>query len=160
LQSGKVDEIQAIIDTETNSLFSISSIGTAPMVNVQIHNQMIRVKLDTGASVNVIDEYTFNLFKPKPILRERNHPLYSYNSSTPLVLLGKFDAPIKYKDRVLVDEVVVVKRNHGNLLSCQTCMDLELVTILSEIKKNQLSKIHSCSGKRNIQRFLVGKLER
>ena len=53
----KVHEIEERV--EGASLFSISSIESAPIADVRIHDLRVRVKLDTGASANVMDESTF-----------------------------------------------------------------------------------------------------
>ena len=103
------------------------------MINVQIKNLEVKMKIDTGASTNVIDEYTYNLFQPKPLLTVKHNPLYSYSSTKPLKILGKFETQIKYKNRKCMDEIVVAEGNFGNLLGYQTCKNLGLITIVEEL---------------------------
>ena len=83
----------------------------------------------------MIDEDTYNSFKPKPKLSQRYNPLYSYNSTTPLPLLGKFEAQLMYRNKEVKGEIVVVKGHYGNLLSYKTCRDLGLVMIMDEINE-------------------------
>ena len=125
------EKLDSIIEKKRSTLFSINSLGETPMANVTIRSINVLGKLDTGAIANVIDEHTYRSFNPKPKLSKRMTPLYGYNSVKPLALLGKFEASIEYKDRICVDEVVVMEGQGGNL-SYKLCKNLGLITAWDE----------------------------
>ena len=82
-------------DEENNStvhLFQIKTKNT-PYTNVLIDGQNIRCVIDSGASVNIIDEAQFN--KINCSIRKANIKIFTYGASTPLKVLGVFNAKIK-----------------------------------------------------------------
>ena len=54
--------------------------------------------VDTGASINVIDEQTFSKFR-EVTLKPTKTRAFAYNQSEPVNFLGKFDAFVKTRKR-------------------------------------------------------------
>ena len=91
-------------------IFSIDSQIKQPEVLLEIAGSSVLFKIDTGASVNVIDSKTFNGLEVKPRLQAFDRMTYPYgNDSKPLEIIGCFKDKISYQDKVLLTEFIIVK---------------------------------------------------
>ncbi len=85
--------------------------------------------VDTGVSINVIDEHTFSKFR-KVTFQRTNTKAFAYNLSEPVDFLEKFEDVVETRKRMSVATFYVVKgQNSGNLLSLSTAQDLGLITL-------------------------------
>ena len=102
-----------------------------PSVKVKLNNVRVKMLIDTGASINIIDEKTFAYITQfKPISLQRAHTkLFAYGSKQQLPILGKFDIVVESKKRITVACIHVVKGNSGSLLSYQTASELNMITL-------------------------------
>jgi len=87
--------------------------------------------IDSGASVNLLDEITFARIKShgNESLRPTQAKIYSYGSESPLPLLGTFNATVKSSYASTSAQLLVVKRENGNLLSYHTAQKLDLIAV-------------------------------
>ncbi len=97
-------------------------------VTAKISDHKCGLLVDTGASVNVMDEKTFRQIPSSPILEKTSVKVYSYNSNNPVKLLGKFEATVETKKRITVATFYVTEGNSGSLLGSETAQELCLVT--------------------------------
>ena len=102
-----------------------------PTCSVEIEGQRINMMIDSGASVNLIDESTYMKLSPheERRLQRSERRIYSYGSSVPLQILGTFMTSIKTSDISIVAKLHVVKGNFGNLLSFATAKQLNLLQV-------------------------------
>ena len=90
-----------------------------PYVNVKIQGNNLRMTVDTGATINVLDCRTFDRMTNID-LQPTKAKAYAYNNTTPVKFLGKFEAAIETKRRYAVATFYVVqdaKSTGGCLLS-------------------------------------------
>ena len=78
--------------------------------------------IDTGASINVIDENAFsrlqnNTKRNSSRLRKPKTNVYAYGSITPLPVVGTFVTVVESRRRLTSAMFYVVKEDHGSLLS-------------------------------------------
>ena len=66
----------------------------------------LRVTVDTGATINVLDRCTFDQMT-NINLQPTNIKIYAYNTTTSLKFLGKFEAAIETKRRYTVERFYV-----------------------------------------------------
>ena len=114
------------LDTEQNSssdeeyLYTITDKKSDNKVNVTIGGSQIKIAVDTGATINVIDYNTFEKMKDIKLTRT-NMKAFAYSKKSPVEFIGKFEALIETKKRMSVATFFVVKEKHcGNLLSLNT----------------------------------------
>ena len=102
-----------------------------PSVNVKVSNVKVKMIIDTGASINIIDEKTFaHISKSTPIwLKRTRTKLFAYGSTEQLPVIGQFEAILETKKRITVSTIHVVKGNCGSLLSYQTATELNLIQV-------------------------------
>ena len=86
-----------------------------PMCRLEIDGEYLEMMLDSGASVNLIDEVTYKrIYKGKAkTLEQAKRRIFSYGSPTPLPLLGKIQAEITAESSSTSATLHVVKGSSG-----------------------------------------------
>lgn len=104
-----------------------------PKVSLKLNNINTSLLIDTGSTVNIIDEETYQkLGKPK--LKKSKEPnLYSYGTSNPLHVLGQCELLIETKNKIQCHTFFITKGQHGSLIGYPTAQALHLVKILQHI---------------------------
>ena len=72
-----------------------------PKMCVQRNDSEVDMLIDTGSSINVIDEKTFKNLKCDVKLSKANTKVYTYGSDNTLQLLGKVDATFGSNDKIV-----------------------------------------------------------
>ena len=72
--------------------------------------------MDSGASINVIDESSLAKFKTKPTLAKASTQIFPYASDTPMTTLGVFHEEIASARKLAEAKIFVVKGSCGSLL--------------------------------------------
>ena len=118
-------------DSDAEYVFGVGPKSSTPSVNINLHDsgETFPFFIDTGASVNVIDEKTFK--KLGCSLEHTNTNIYAYGSDTPLKVVGKFSTECTHNDsdvKIQAEFFVVKADGHGgNLLSANTASKLKLI---------------------------------
>ena len=107
-------------------------------ITVHVNKTPIRMQIDSGADVNILDEKTYNLVQHNSKLKPTKLKLYSYGSSSPLKLLGKVSLLVASKNSYDVADFFVTKGgiNSGSLLGCATASKLGILKIVNNINQN------------------------
>ena len=113
--------------------------NSLPTCVVQIEGEPIRMTIDSGASVNIMDSNTFNkIRRPSNMLfKQPLSKVYPYGSRTPLPVIGVFITKVKFHSKVVDTHVRVVEGTTGNLLGCQTAQDLGILHITQNVTARQ-----------------------
>lgn len=102
---------------------------------MKINNSNVDFLVDTGSSINVIDEHTFEMIK-KPQLSHANTKVFAYGSDKTLKLMGKFQATIETDSKITTAPVYVVQGKYGNLLCYDTSVELNIVSEIAYVSKS------------------------
>eukprot|EP00795_Rhopilema_esculentum_P016997 gene16999-8501_t len=124
-----VNKAQSDSDSDFDYLYAVKQKkkpGNA--VTAKISDYKCDLLVDTGASVNILDEETFSQIPSDPKLEKTTVKVYPYNSNSPVKLLGKFQATVETKKRITVATFYVTEGNSGSLLGSETSQELGLVT--------------------------------
>ncbi len=121
-------------DSEPNYVFTIANLSghpTPPKCYVNIAGHSVPVMIDSGASVNILDDVTYNQITYNKGLRleKTNHKIYSYGSLHPLPVKGTIRTNISTDSKHISAQFHVVDGNSGNLLSCTTACQLNLLKV-------------------------------
>ena len=121
-------------DSEKEYAFGVSSKTGTPKIQVEIEGQNVLCIVDTGASVNVMDEKTFKDIQKAGCtlkLEATNVKIYAYGSNSALPVTGTLKAEIAHGDKTVKTRFYVVKSTQGfkggNLLSSDTAQQLKLI---------------------------------
>ena len=87
--------------------------------------------IDTGASIDIIDELAFNtLQQQRPVALQRSSTrIFAYGARNQLPVMGQFHATLECSTGVTNTQVHVIKGNFGCLLSYQTSSALGLIML-------------------------------
>ena len=109
-----------------------------PYVKVKIAGQLVSMMVDTGASINVLDQNTFEKLKEVE-LKPTKVKAYPFNSKKPVEFRGKFETLIESKSRYCVATFYVMhEEGTGCLLSGNTAQELGVVQFnLNKIADSQ-----------------------
>ena len=107
---------------------------STPKAKVMIANVPLQVLIDTGASINVIDETAYQIIlksrqNKRISLRNPATKIYSYGGSKPLPVLGMFVTHVESKRKLTPATIYVIRGAHGCLLSYKTATELDLISI-------------------------------
>jgi len=100
-----------------------------PTATVKVNGTFVRFIVDTGASVNIMEEDIFKKLENKPPLQRAPSQIYAYGSKTPMTTLGVFHAEVETKTKLSEAIIYVVHGKHGSLLGYQTALQLELIRL-------------------------------
>ena len=108
----------------------------SPQINVKVCGHSFKMVVDTGATINVIDQETFAKMGNVK-LQSTQTKAFAYDCTKPVQFSGKFNAAIETKKRFTVATLYVVKgsNNSGNLMSLSTAKDLGLISLhINQVK--------------------------
>jgi predicted aspartyl protease len=83
------------VGPSTLSIISIFSKKGQPKMCVQLNDSEVDMLIDTGSSINVIDEKTFKNLKCDAKLSKANTKVYTYGSNNTLQLMGNLMLRLK-----------------------------------------------------------------
>ena len=129
----KIEEVHNDKHEFQQNIYAVSG-GKQPLKTIQINGHPVDMKIDTGASVNILDELTFSRLRLKGKLQPYTNSLYAYNQESPLPTLGTFKATLKYKDYSILTDLIIIKGNSGNLIGYDTCIALKLIQVVDDIQ--------------------------
>ena len=133
--NGRQDRIQIVDEEESDSSSDdeyLYSTGTnkskIPTVVVKINNVDIKMIIDTGASIDIVDETAFKHINQDNItLQPSSKRLLAYGSKTQLMSRGQFQGTISFQNQQCNTVLHVLKGSHGSLLSYKTATTLGIL---------------------------------
>ena len=116
---------------EEEYLFTVQvkAANTTPIVTVKLNDTPISMTMDTGASLDIIDEPTFDRLKHRVSLQRSTARIFAYGASTQLPILGKLAATMESNQTFHATTVHVVKGQYGCLLSYNSAKALSLIQL-------------------------------
>ena len=136
-------------DTSSSSddeyLYTLEHAGTSaktPTVQIQIEGFTVDMIVDTGASVDILDEAMFNKINRsnKIQLQPPTKRLFAYGSKSQLTVVGKFDATLAFKGNRSPSTVYVLPGNNGSLLGHKTATSLNVINLHVNHVKEEMSE--------------------
>ena len=108
-----------------------TSASKIPIVSVKINKITIDMIIDTGASIDILDETAYKKVNHNGqiTLQPSTKRLFAYGSATQLHVLGNFDATITVKNNQTISTLQVLEGSHGSLLSYSTAVALGILNI-------------------------------
>jgi len=151
---GGSDRVQYVgndgVDTDDEYLYTVGNdmfINTAmshnrmPVKNINISGENVPVIIDSGASVDILDQRTWDTLKRSGVvnkLKDTQRNLFAYGSDVPLPVIGVVTLPVSHDDVQIQCDFHVIRGNSGNLLSFKSAEDLQLLTVARNIKTEQV----------------------
>ena len=126
----------------------------SPITKLTINNQKVTFTVDTGSTINIIDENTFNTLGHIN-LKKTNIKAYPVNSTESVKMKGKFQTLVESRKRITVATIYVTEQDGGCLLGNHTAQELGLISLhLNKIgtstnfrKQNNITNTHPVKDK-------------
>nr|XP_006822924.1 PREDICTED: uncharacterized protein K02A2.6-like [Saccoglossus kowalevskii] len=105
-----------------------------PHTQVMLAGQPVKCLIDSGAGINIIDEQTLQQIKGVQLLQS-SKKIYAYNAVKPLPVIGEAEMTVQslVTNQQLTENFCVVKSTGGNLLGCETAVNLGLLRIMNNV---------------------------
>jgi hypothetical protein len=121
------------VDSDNHYLFHVGATKKLrprqPLVHIKVGRTPMKFTIDTGASVNIIDDVAYSKLNPQPTLQKSKTKLYAYGATNPMTVRGVFKATLEAKRKFTADDIYVVQGQCGSLLSYNTASELDLVKV-------------------------------
>ena len=128
-----------------NNQASIDSVKSKqPRLNVKVNGLNVQMLVDTGSSINILDENTYQRFQVKPKLSKTETKVFTYGSNTNFPLLGKFMGTVESKDKITTANFYVTKGSSGCLLSYESAVGLQIIPEISVISSSSSKSEQLC----------------
>ena len=105
-----------------------------PLVTVTIDNSPVKILVDTGSSINLLDDETFRSLVKCLTLTKEHNPVIPY-AGRPMNIRGKFSTEISGNNATVSSTVYVTSEGKGNLLSYETAVLLGYVPEICEVNE-------------------------
>lgn len=99
-------------DSENHNTGKVKS----PKVSVRINNVVTSILIDTGTSVNILDETLYQKLGKPRLMKGQSPTLYPYGGSKSLCVIWQCDTLVESKRKMQTHRFCVVKGNSGSLL--------------------------------------------
>ena len=111
-----------------NSQANINSVKSKQLrLTVKVNGLNIQMLVDTGSSINIVDENTYQKFQVKLKLSKTETKVFTYGSNTNFPLLGKFVGTVESKDKITTANFYMTKGSSGCLLSYESAVGLQII---------------------------------
>ena len=124
-------------DDEVNSfiVFTIDDNNKGTTFPVIINNTTVPILIDSGSSINLIDEETYSKIIPKLTLTPSKSKIFAYQAQTPLKLLGEFNTVIQAGEQYTNVSITVIQGKGKSILSKTTAEKLDLLRVGPPLSK-------------------------
>jgi len=110
-------------------MFLIGSKLKSAFYPIKIGTQEVNLLIDSGPTLNILDEPHCYQLNPPPVLNLSNAEVFPYQAQEQLKLLGPFIAHISSNDRTIVAKFHVVRGRRDAILGKDTADKLELLRV-------------------------------
>ena len=108
--------------------------ATEAFVILKINNKKVKVKLDTGAEVNVMPLCVYEQLQTEEVQMMKTATKLCGYGGTNIPVVGKISVNCEFRDIEEQSEFYIVKTDSKTVLSLQTCKSLGIIQILNEVK--------------------------
>ena len=113
---------------------------TEALAILKINNKKVKIKLDTGAEVNVMPMRVFKEIDEGHVKMEKTKTKLCGYGGTNIPVKEKIKMMCEFRDTKQKSEFYLAKTDSKTVLSLQTCRELEMIQILSEVISKEDSK--------------------
>ena len=126
-------------DSEHAFGIQINKIRTKqPKVDISVNGRKCRMLVDTGSTINLLNETILNKMKTKPKLSKPDTDAYAYGQKRKLPIKGKFTGTIETSNKITTAMFYVINGNYDSLISYETSVELGLVPEINSVTSNSV----------------------
>ena len=106
-------------------------------MTLKINDVETKSLIDTGSSLNIIDERVIQKMSPRPRLRKSKVKAYAFGQKKPLAIKGKFTCTVESAQKFTTAEFHVVADNNETIISYQTAVSLNIIPTIRSVTEKQ-----------------------
>ena len=126
-------------DSEHAFGIQINKIRTKqPKVDISVNGRKCRMLVDTGSTINLLNETILNKMKTKPTLSKPDTDAYAYGQKRKLPIKGKFTGTVETSNKITTAMFYVINGNYDSLISYETSVELGLVPEINSVTLNSV----------------------
>ena len=100
-----------------------------PIASISVKETRAQALVDTGASVNILDEPTYQSLCDKPVLMPLKRQYYGFGTKEPLPVMGFCVASVSWRASSMRQPFIIVRGEHRNLIGCETAEALGMISL-------------------------------
>ena len=125
----KANEIQKESSSDEESfLFKIGD-NNRPVYPICVEDSVINMLIDSGSTLNIIDETTYWKLRTMPKLQNSTDKIFTYSGQTPVKLKGTFNATVQAFGRETKAKIYVTEGSNGAILGQETAEKLNILRV-------------------------------
>ena len=124
---------------KTDQVSHINSI--VPCMPLKINDVETKALIDTGSSLNLVDECVIQKMSPKPRLQKSKVRAFAFGQSKPLPIKGKYTCMIETDSKITTADFHVVSGNKETIISYQTAVQLQIIPTICALSPNRYTDL-------------------
>ena len=125
----RANEIQKESSSDEESFLLKIGNNNRPVYPICVEDAIINMLIDSGSTLNIIDETTYWKLRTMPKLQNSTDKIFTYSGQTPLKLKGTFDATVKAFERETKAKIYVTEGSNGAILGQETAEKLNILRV-------------------------------
>ena len=117
---------------------------------MKINDKNVRIKLDTGAEMNVMPTRVFSQIANTENIEQSNVKLKGYGGSA-IPVIGESFIRCTYNNIYKDVKFYIVESSSKTALGLESCQDFKLVKIMDEIKHSSSEKVQKDADSKNLE---------
>ena len=112
-----------------------------PCMTLKINDVETKSLIDTGSSLNIINERVIQKMSPRPRLQKSKVKAYAFGQKKPLAIKGKYTCTVESDQKFTTAEFHVVADNNETIISYQTAVSLNIIPSIRSVTEKQYSDL-------------------
>ena len=112
-----------------------------PCMTLKINDVETKSLIDTGSSLNIIDERVIQKMSPRTRLIKSKVKAYAFGQKKPLAMKGKYTCTVESDQKFTTAEFHVVADNNETIISYQTAVSLNIIPCIRSVTEKQYSDL-------------------
>ena len=104
---------------------------------LKINDVETKALIDTGSSLNLVDECVIQKMCPKPCLQKSKVRAFAFGQSKPLPIKGKYTCTVETDSKITTADFHVGSGNKETIISYQTAVQLQIIPTICALSPNK-----------------------
>ncbi|MCG8094404.1 MAG: DDE-type integrase/transposase/recombinase [Candidatus Thiodiazotropha endolucinida] len=105
-----------------------------PKTEILINGLKCKLLVDTGSSINLLNESVLNKMKTRPKIYKTDTKAYAYGQKEKLPIIGKVNTTVETHRKITTADFYIIRGNNDSLLSYDTSVQLELIPEINSVQ--------------------------
>lgn len=112
-------------------------------MEIVINGLKCKLLVDTGSSINLLNETVINRMKTRPKICKTDTKAYAYGQIEKLPIIGKINTTVETHNKITTADFYIISGQNDSLLSYDTSVQLELIPEINSVHVPSSQSEHS-----------------